>query len=349
MKKIKLILTACGCPGASTLIRMLRNNGEREIEIVGVDMDEQAIGRFLADRFYQVPPGDSGDYIPRLLEITKREKPDIVFPESSNEVYNLACNRKKLEDIGAKVVVSDPEAIDIAANKHKMYEVLRNKTDIDLPSYYLANSPEDFLKAIGNLGYPDKPVIFKPPVGKGSRGVRIIDPAISRKDILMREKPISKYISLEEFKEIFFQDKTFPPLLVMEYLKGTEYTADSIALEGRALLTTIKTVEQARWGVIVKGELVRRPDLVEQARKIIEAIPLSYCVNIQFIEDKLIEINPRVSTFIYQDSLIAPYIAIKLALGEITADEVTAYNSRIDYGRRMVRYMDQVFFHQDEL
>lgn len=327
---------------------MLKNNGEREIEIVGVDMDEQAIGRFLADRFYQVPPGDADDYIPRMLEITRKEKPDIIFPESSNEVYNLSCNREKFNDLGAKVVVSDPEAIEIATNKYKMYEVLRSNTDIDLPHYYLVNCPDDFLKAINNLGYPDKPIIFKPPVGKGSRGVRIIDPAINRKDILMREKPISKYMSLEEFKEIFFQDKVFPSLLVMEYLKGKEYTADSIALNGRALLTTIKTVEQARWGVIVKGELVSKPDLVEQARKILGAIPLSYCVNIQFIGDKLIEINPRVSSFIYQDDLIAPYISIKLALGEITENEVTKYNSRIAYGRRMVRYMDQVFFPKDE-
>lgn len=346
MKNIKIILTACGCPGASTLIRMLKNNGERNIEIVGVDMDGEAIGRFTVDKFYQVPPGSYNDYISRMLEITAKEKPDIIFPESSNEVYPLACNREKFESLGAKVVVSDSKAIKIAANKYQMYEVLRKRTDLQLPEYHLVNCPDDFLDAINKLGYPDVPIIFKPPVGKGSRGVRIIHPTINRKDMLMQEKPISKYISLEEIKEILFHESAFPELLVMEYLEGREYTTDSIALNGRELLTTVKTVEQARWGVIVRGELVEKPNLVEQTKEILQAIPLSYCVNVQFIEDKLIEINPRVSSFIYQDDLIAPYISIKLALGEITEGEVREYSSRIDYGRRMVRYMDQVFFHK---
>ena len=33
---LKLVLTAVGCPGASTLIRMLKANGEREIVVHGV-------------------------------------------------------------------------------------------------------------------------------------------------------------------------------------------------------------------------------------------------------------------------------------------------------------------------
>jgi carbamoyl-phosphate synthase large subunit len=344
LKKLKIVVTACGCPGASTLIRMLKNNGERDIEIIGVDMDNQAIGRFLTERFYQVPAGHTEEFIHRMLEIIKKESPDVVFPESSNEVYNLACNKERFEQLGTKVIVSAPEAIETANNKYKMYEVLKNSTDISLPAYRMVNSAKEFTKAIEDLGYPSNPVIFKPPVGKGSRGVRIIDPLINRKDHLLKEKPTSKYMSLEEFQEIFFQDEDFPPLFVMEFLKGQEYTADAISLNGKALLTTIKTVEQARWGVIVKGELVTKPNLVEQAGKILTNIPLSYCSNIQFIEDKLIEINPRVSGFIYQDNLIAPYISIKLALGEISPEEVIDMNSRIDYGRRMVRYMDQVFF-----
>ncbi len=52
---------------------MLKNNGERNIEIVGVDMDGEAIGRFTVDKFYQVPPGSYNDYISRMLEITAKD------------------------------------------------------------------------------------------------------------------------------------------------------------------------------------------------------------------------------------------------------------------------------------
>jgi carbamoyl-phosphate synthase large subunit len=322
---------------------MLKENGERKIEIVGTDIDEEAVGRFLTDKFYRVPPGDSIEYIPRILEIIDKEKPDILFPESSNEVLPLAINKAQLEESGTKVLVSDPDSISVSNNKYLMYERIRAKTKLSIPNYFSVNTLDEFLDAAEKLGHPEEAVIFKPHIGKGSRGVRIIDAKVNRKQHLMEKKPSSKYISLEEFKTIFSQNSKFPQFLLMEYLEGMERTADSLAIEGRELLTTIKTVEQARWGIIVRGELVERPDLIDQTREILKAIPLSYCVNFQFIEEKLIEINPRVSTFIYQPNLIAPYLAIKLALGELTENGVRSYKAKIDYGRRMVRYMDQLF------
>jgi len=60
----------------------------------------------------------------------------------------------------------------------------------------------------------------------------------------------------------------------------------------------------------------------------------------------LIEINPRVSSFIYQPDLIQPYLAIKLALGEIGEAELQARQNDIAVGRRMIRYMDQLFWQQ---
>jgi len=344
MKKLRILLTACGCPGASTLIRMLKNNGEREIEIVGVDMDAEAIGRFLVDRFYPVPAATSDEYIPRMLEITKRERPDILFPESSQEVYPLALNKVAFEKLGTRVLVSDAETIATANNKWLMYEKLKAETDINLPKYYWPRSLGEFLGCIEKLGYPDNAICFKPHIGKGSRGFRIIDPKVDRQNLLLNYKPNSRYISLEEFIKIFESAKSFPDFLVMEYLDGKEYTTDSIALNGEELLTMVKTMEQARWGVVVKSKLVKIPELINQTKKILSSIRLSYNINIQFIGNKLIEINPRVSSFIYQDNLIPPYIAIKLALGELSPNEVRGLVDKIQWGRRMIRYMDQIFW-----
>jgi len=342
---IKIILTACGCPGASTLIKRLKGNGERKVTIIGTDMNKEAIGRFLCDSFYEVPSGTSDEFISAMMDIVEKEKPALIFPESSNEVLALAKAREKFEAIGTRVVVSSPEAIQASNNKYLMYETVKQSGKVDLPAYFSASNLDDFVSAAERLGYPESPVVFKPHYGKGSRGVRIIDPKADRKRQLMDEKPTSKYMGFGEFTEIFkdVEDSDFPDFLLMEYLEGMEKTADTLALDGRALLTTIKTVEKARWGVIVEGELVRDDFLVEQTRHVLNSIPLSYCVNIQFIAGKLIEINPRVSTFIYQQNLIAPYLAIKLALGELSEEDVTAYNDRIDYGRRMIRYMDQMF------
>ncbi len=150
-------------------------------------------------------------------------------------------------------------------------------------------------------------------------------------------------MSLDEFAEIF-RDGDFPELIIMEFAEGPHYDVMCLADQGINLLTTVKTREASRWGVITKGELVFKPGLRKICDKIVEAMGLRYNFGLQFIEDKIIEINPRPSTFIYQDDLNEPYLAIKLALKEVNHDDIRGYESRIRYGRRMVRYMDQVFW-----
>ena len=44
-------------PGRAALLRALRENGEREVRLVGTDMSERAVGRHLCDAFHLVPAG----------------------------------------------------------------------------------------------------------------------------------------------------------------------------------------------------------------------------------------------------------------------------------------------------
>ncbi len=37
-----------------------------------------------------------------------------------------------------------------------------------------------------------------------------------------------------------------------------------------------------------------------------------------------------------------PYLAVKLALGELSEDELTEYQSRVRMTRRAIRYYDQI-------
>ena len=43
----------------------------------------------------------------------------------------------------------------------------------------------------------------------------------------------------------------------------------------------------------------------------------------------MIEINPRISTIVYQEDLNLPYLGVKHALGEISEEELGALASRI--------------------
>ena len=114
---LKLVLTAAGCPGASTLIRMLKANGEREIVIHGVDMRPDAVGRFLCDGFSLVPAGASPEYIPALAAVVERERPDLLFVQSSHEIETVARHRDVFEALGARVLADGVRGIEIASDK----------------------------------------------------------------------------------------------------------------------------------------------------------------------------------------------------------------------------------------
>ena len=258
----------------------------------------------------------------------------------------VSRNLVRFRDLGIPVVVSDPKAIDVANDKYKLYSTLQAR-GIPVPEFRYPRNLEEFVAAVRDLGYPRRRICFKPHISKGSRGFRILDDNISRRDLLLNYKPESRYMSLKEFVEIFEREDDFPDLMVMELVEGTEYDAMVLCLQGETLLITVKTREQSRWGIITYGELVDNPEIMDLCREIASAVPLSYNVGFQFIGNKLIEINPRVSTFIYQSDLNEPYLSMKLCLGEISPDEVRAHQARIRAGRRMLRYMDQIFWDGD--
>ena len=57
MRRITVLVTASGAPGTAALLRALRENGEREVRLVGTDKSERSVGRHLCDAFHVVPPG----------------------------------------------------------------------------------------------------------------------------------------------------------------------------------------------------------------------------------------------------------------------------------------------------
>jgi carbamoyl-phosphate synthase large subunit len=260
----------------------------------------------------------------------------------------VAAHKQELEALGPAVIVASPEAAEMGGNKYELYSALQDVPEVKVPRFYSPRSLDEFVESAKKLGYPEKRVCFKPHFSKGSRGYRVIDDTISRRDLLMNYKPDSTYISMDEFISIFEHEPDFPDFLVMEYVEGEEIDAMTLAMDGEALLVTCKTRETSRGGVIMTGELVDRPEILKACEKIVEKIPIDYNSGMQFKGGYLIEINTRVSTFIYQENLIEPYLSIKLALGEITKDEVREYQKNIRFGRRMLRYMDQVFYDPEE-
>ena len=70
------------------------------------------------------------------------------------------------------------------------------------------------------------------------------------------------------------------------------------------------------------------PGLDALAERIVAELEIEWFFNIQLVGEHVIEVNPRISTIVYQEDLNLPYLGVKRALGEIADDELAALKTR---------------------
>src|SRR6476646_633606 len=99
MKPITVVVTASGAPGTAALLRALRENGEREVRLVGTDMSERSVGRHLCDAFHVVPGGSDPGFPAAVRAIAEREGAAAVLPQSSFDLEGLAGAVDRFEDV----------------------------------------------------------------------------------------------------------------------------------------------------------------------------------------------------------------------------------------------------------
>src|SRR5213080_880341 len=340
MRDITVLITAAGAPGTAALLRALRLNGERGVRIVGTDMSPQAVGRHFCDRFYVVPPGNDAAFGDALLDVVRRENVDAVLPQSSHDLQGLADARERF--MGTTVMVSSPETIRIANDKAEAYALLE-QLGLRAPAWRKVSGGRALALAAEDLGYPERPVCFKPVFSSGSRGFRVLDPTVDRTHQLLNERPGSVAMRLEEALELL-PDEGGPDLLVMELATGGERTIDGIANGSAIVLGHPKTRESMRAGLAMYFVTLDDPELMRICDAIVQELGIEHFFNIQLVGEHVIEINPRISTVVYQEDLNLPYLGVKRALGEISDDELRALTGRVRPGRTALRYFDQLEF-----
>jgi carbamoyl-phosphate synthase large subunit len=338
MRDITVLVTASGAPGTAALLRALRANGERGVRIVGVDMSPQAVGRQFCDRFYVVPPGRDPAFVDAVLDIVRRENIDVVLPQSSHDLPALAESRERF--MATTVLVSPPQTIRTANDKAAAYATLE-RLGLRAPAWRRVAGARALALAAQELGYPDRAVCFKPVFGSGSRGFRVLDASVDRARQLFEERPGNLAMRIDDVLGLL-PDEGGPDLLVMELATGRERTVDGIARSGQVVLGHAKTREAMRAGLAMYFETLNDHWLLEIAQRIVAELGIEYFFNIQLVGDYVIEINPRISTIVYQEDLNLPYLGVKSALGEISHEELLQIGARVRPTRRALRYFDQV-------
>jgi carbamoyl-phosphate synthase large subunit len=341
VRPLTILVSASGAPGTAALLRALRQNGEREVRLVGTDMSERAVGRMLTDAFHIVPAGADPGFADAMLEVAEREGVDAVLPQSSFDLLGLARAKERFDEAGVVAMVASPEAIHLANDKAESYALL-DRIGVRGPAWRRVSGGDAVAEAARELGYPDEDVALKPVFSSGSRGYRVLSASADRREQLLTNRPgMAESLRLEDLLELLTEDDT-TELLVMELARGGERTIDGFARAGRIVLGHAKTREAMRAGLAMFFETLDAPELMEIAERIVRELALDHFFNIQLVGEHVIEINPRISTIVYQEDLNLPWLGVKHALGELSDEEAAAAASRVRPGRVALRYFDQV-------
>ena len=334
MNKVTVLLTAAGNAYMHGTAKSLKENGEREIRLIGADMNKDDTILEMFDAYYQVPRCDDDSYLDRLLEICRKEKVDVLIPIMSAELELLSANIDKFLQLGTVLSISNLEALRIANDKLALFDFMK-ANDIACANYYPISSYEDIDKAVETVGYP---VVFKTAQGSGSRGTRIVDPNISKYDILFHQKPSSYYIDLDEFKQIL-HGRDFPQMLAMEYLPGTEYSVDMLCDNGKVNYCLCRQGLNVSTSIILDGVVVDKPEIIRLCNEVAQKLKLSGNIGFDVKERSdgtpvIMECNPRATAGICEFTASGAnllYLCVKQCLKE----ELPELN--VEYGVVMKR------------
>ena len=347
---LTVLITGVGSPGAPGVIQSLRTVKDMNFHIIGIDMQPLVAGAGLADQFIQVPKASDPDFIEKLLSICSGCKVDVVLPLVSGELPVFAQHLTPFHSIGTEVSVSEYPSLVKAMNKGRLLKFLEAE-DFIVPDYKIVQTADDLLKAIHDLGYPERPVCFKPAISDGSRGFHVLDAGINRFEFLFNEKPNSAYLSERELIDVLRNYKSIPETVVTEFLPGEEYSVDILADHGHVLAALPRLRQKMVDGISVQSKIVKAEDVIHYTKTIVEALKLHGNIGVQVRRDrsgkaKILEINPRIQGTIVHCTAAGinlPYLAIKLAKGlPITAEDLS-----VKWGSQMIRYWNEVYFSEE--
>lgn len=337
-------MTGAGAPGAAGIIQCLGQHPS--INIVAADANPFVVGRYLVKDFTAIPKATDPSFIESLLALCREKNIHAVLPLVTRELIPLAKHSKEFELAGAKLIASSPESLEIANDKGKLYQFLQWR-GMDIPGFRIVETVPQFEAATKDLGYPAKTICFKPTKSNGSRGFRIISNSIDEHHLLFNEKPTVATISYNDAIRIL-SSKTFPELLVSEFLPGEEFSVDCLAKKGETLLMLPRSRKKIINGISVEGEFIREESIINYCTQIIHELKLHGNIGIQVKKSAsgkflLLEINPRVQGTISAGlgaGINMPLLAIKQELGLPIHD----IEYEVKWGTKFSRYWSEVFY-----
>jgi carbamoyl-phosphate synthase large subunit len=318
-----ILITGVGSTTAISVIKGLRKQQEIPVRIIGTDIhdERQIAGSSFCDVFHKVPKAIDDNYIGNLLDISLKEKVDVLFPILDKELEVIAASINRFREAGIHVWLSDLESILICGDKYRTYQFFVDN-GFPTPMSWL---PEK-MQTLDTQGI--FPLIVKPRSGLGSVDVFRVDDWAELQSALERvEEPV-----------------------IQEYLHGKEFTIDVVADNDSRILAVVPRERiETKAGISYKGRTVRDEQLIQYAGDIAQKLQIKGHCNVQCRmtngAPKFFEVNPRFSGTLpltIEAGVNSPLILAKLALG------IKPERDQFDFrdGVYMARYWAEIFYHE---
>lgn len=301
------------------------------------------IGFNVAD-FCEIEPVKDDDFLIFCQEMIKKYEISVIF--ATHRLTLLGENKHIFERLGiALITCADPKMIDIINDKTKLYDLLANQTIVNIPGYVKFSDRSGFDVAYQSLSQRYSELCMKPIqgiYGEGFYRLQVsetgLDPTQTDIDIKNDLKKLlgrSTFIRVARFRS-YLPESDFYPMMMMQYLEGSERSVDCIAVNGKLIA-----------GIIRKKPLFNGPQLIEHNDNIMKQVEylttrfnLHGMFNVQFKDAAnpddsnaemihyLLEINPRLSGGSHYATLAGlniPYLAACIFSGIVNETESTKF------------------------
>jgi carbamoyl-phosphate synthase large subunit len=275
--------------------------------LFGTDTTELSPALQLCDRRFGVKPTTHSGYIKQLLSIVEANKVTLLVPTVDLDLKLLSQNKPKFAALGCRVLVSDPQVIDICQDKRKTYKFLL-KNNFDTPATVSIQTAlrnrkcgEGILPLFSTIGKPVLSAAEGMPTGRKAGtasplseiGFQLFlkrwDGSAGRGNAVVNNR-----------EELLFYSKRIPNPICQELVEGTEYTCDAyIDFDMTVRCVVPRKRIEIRAGEVSKGQTVKNARIMSEAVTLVEKLGAGPgVITLQlFLTDggkiKYIEINPR--------------------------------------------------------
>lgn len=325
-KKISVLVTGAGGGVGVSIIKAAKLAGYK---IIAVDMKLLSAGLLRSDRGYLVPKATSPDYIPKLIEICRKENVDALIPGSDPELPVITSSKKQIEEkTDTVVVVCAREAVETGRSKYKTYRFLK-KSGFPYCESALKDGASELAEKVGF------PLVVKPDTGSGS-----VDSFIaSDKDEL---KFYIKQVERRGWIPLI-QECLQPP--DEEYTTGVMFSRD---LQLIGSITLRRHLKKGSSYVAISEDFPRvRLEMERVAKELHTSGPLNLQCRLTDRGPVIFEINPRFSGTTPVRAVLGfndvKFVVENFLFGVIPQD--VSYKKRV----AMVRYLNEVYIKEEGL